>query len=60
MMQIEENESVTADIFIVKTRRGGSEESTRSCGYPNKLFKSLMVQGKLARFEITLELHAIF
>ena len=53
MMQIEENESVTADILMVRTRRGGgSEESTRSSGYPNKLFKSLVVQGKLVRFQV--------
>ena len=53
IMQIEENESVTADILMVRTRRGGgSEESTRSCGYPNKLFKSLKVQGKLVRFQV--------
>ena len=52
MMQIEENESVTADILMVVTRCGGSEESTRSSGYPKKLFKSLMVQGKLVRFQV--------
>ena len=53
MMQIEENESVTADILMVRTRRGGgSEESTRSSGYPNKLFKSIVVQGKLVRFQV--------
>ena len=53
MMQIEENESVTADILMVRTRRGGgSEESTRSSGYPKKLFKSLVVQGKLVRFQV--------
>ena len=53
MMQIEENESVTADILMVRIRRsGGSEESTRSSGYPNKLFKSLVVQAKLVRFQV--------
>ena len=51
MMQIEENESVTADILMVRTRRGGgSEESTRCSGYPSKL--ALVVQGKLVRFQV--------
>ena len=38
---------------MVRTRRGGgSEESIRSSGFPNKLFKSLVVQGKLMRFQV--------